>query len=265
MTINDFLRTVESELETRQLAADFAKCVQPGLTISMNATLGAGKTRFAQAFAEACDVPAGAVVSPTYVICQEYAGASFDIHHLDVYRLTSDDEFLELGSDELFAGSSVKLIEWGEQVVSCLPDDRIDLQIAVTGETSRTFVFRSTGPVAGQTVKSLQAGQPTLIYKITPRSLWEASAETGTFKGAPIDLEDGFIHFSAAHQVAATASKHFAGQTELLLVATDTSSLGESLRWEASRGGDLFPHLYGELPVALSTNVTKLEDALADF
>lgn len=94
------------------------------------------------------------------------------------------------------------------------------------------------------------------IYKICPISLWRAALADGVFRGAPIDQKDGFIHFSAADQVAETAAKHFAGQTDLLLLYVDTVSLGDRLRWEVSRGGALFPHLYGELPLA---SVTKIE------
>lgn len=86
-----------------------------------------------------------------------------------------------------------------------------------------------------------------IIYKITPRTAWEEAEQRGKFEGAPIDLQDGFIHFSAADQVAETAAKHFAGQDDLLLVAVDAASLGETLKWEVSRGGALFPHLYATL------------------
>ena len=86
-----------------------------------------------------------------------------------------------------------------------------------------------------------------LIYKITPRLDWETAKAAGSFEGATIDLQDGFIHFSSASQVAETAAKHFAGQTDLLLVAVDTESLGDDLKWEVSRGGALFPHLYAVL------------------
>lgn len=90
----------------------------------------------------------------------------------------------------------------------------------------------------------------TLIYKITPRADWEAALASGTFTGAPVDLADGFIHFSTAAQVAETAARHFRGQPDLLLVAFDASALGPALKWEPSRGGDLFPHLYAPLAVA---------------
>jgi len=86
-----------------------------------------------------------------------------------------------------------------------------------------------------------------LIYKICPRSLWQQAERTGAFSGAPVDQADGYIHFSTAEQVAETAAKHFAGQADLLLVAVDAAALGPALKWEPSRGGALFPHLYGTL------------------
>jgi uncharacterized protein (DUF952 family) len=87
-----------------------------------------------------------------------------------------------------------------------------------------------------------------LIFKIVPAALWHASAPAGRFAGSPVDLADGFIHFSTAAQVRATAARHFAGQPDLLLVAVSTDTL--NLAWEPSRGGDLFPHLYGDLPLS---------------
>jgi uncharacterized protein (DUF952 family) len=90
-----------------------------------------------------------------------------------------------------------------------------------------------------------------IIYKICPEILWREAERAGRFDGAPIDLADGYIHFSAADQVRETAAKHYAGQRDLLLVAVDAGSLGEALKWEVSRGGALFPHLYATLdPVA---------------
>ncbi len=97
-----------------------------------------------------------------------------------------------------------------------------------------------------------------LIYKITPAALWREAERIGVFAGAPVDLTDGFIHLSAADQLAETAAKHFAGQGDLLLVAVDTVALGEALRWEPSRGGALFPHLHAALPVAAVSWVKPL-------
>ncbi len=88
------------------------------------------------------------------------------------------------------------------------------------------------------------------IYKIAPRTLWQEAEDKGRFTGAPVDLADGYIHFSTADQAVETAAKHFGGQDDLVLVAVDAASLGEALRWEPSRGGALFPHLYGPLDLA---------------
>jgi len=87
----------------------------------------------------------------------------------------------------------------------------------------------------------------SIIYKIVPQSLWLEAKERGYFAGSPVDLADGFIHFSTLEQAAETAAKHFAGQDDLLLVAIKAEVLGASLKYEPSRGGALFPHLYGKL------------------
>ena len=88
-----------------------------------------------------------------------------------------------------------------------------------------------------------------VVYKICPLALWRESERAGVFRGAPVDARDGYIHFSAAQQVAETAARHFVGQDDLVLVAVDAGALGAVLKWEPSRGGALFPHLYGELPL----------------
>lgn len=86
-----------------------------------------------------------------------------------------------------------------------------------------------------------------LIFKIESQQVWQAAQAAGVYGGAPVDHQDGFIHFSAADQVAGTLEKHFAGRDGLLLIAVDPETLGEDLRWETSRGGALFPHLYAPL------------------
>lgn len=96
------------------------------------------------------------------------------------------------------------------------------------------------------------------IYKILPKQLWLEAMETGSFIGSALDLADGFIHFSTAAQLHDTASKHFAGVPDLVLVAVPAETLGTAIRWEVSRGGDLFPHLYGPLPVTLAAWVKPL-------
>jgi uncharacterized protein (DUF952 family) len=98
----------------------------------------------------------------------------------------------------------------------------------------------------------------TIIYKICPETLWREAEARGVFKGAPVDQYDGYIHFSAADQVAETAAKHFAGQDDLLLIAVDSTRLGHRLLWEPSRGGALFPHLYGDLELSAVLKVERL-------
>ena len=89
-----------------------------------------------------------------------------------------------------------------------------------------------------------------LIYKILTSTQWAELQRDGESAGAPVDLADGFVHFSSAPQVAETAAKHFSGQTGLMLLALEAAGLGEALRWEPSRGGALFPHLYDMLRLA---------------
>jgi uncharacterized protein (DUF952 family) len=90
----------------------------------------------------------------------------------------------------------------------------------------------------------------TTIYKICGTAQWGQAERNDAFRGSAVDLADGYIHFSTAAQVADTAAKHFAGMSDLVLVAVEAEDLGGALKWETSRGGALFPHLYGPLPVA---------------
>ena len=99
---------------------------------------------------------------------------------------------------------------------------------------------------------------PTIIYKICDAAAWRAAESAGVFRGAAIDLADGYIHFSSRDQVAETAARHFAGVPDLVLVAVDADALGPALRHEPSRGGALFPHLYGVLPMSAVVSVKPL-------
>lgn len=89
----------------------------------------------------------------------------------------------------------------------------------------------------------------TTIYKICERAAWQEAERAGIYHGSAVDRRDGFIHFSTAAQAAETVTKHFAGQKDLVLIAVNDADLGPSLKWESSRGGDLFPHLYARLPI----------------
>ena len=89
-----------------------------------------------------------------------------------------------------------------------------------------------------------------IILKIFRRAEWDAFSAKGETNGAPVDLADGYIHFSTPEQAAETAAKHFAGAPDLILVGVDPQALGDALKWEPSRGGALFPHLYRALRMA---------------
>ena len=100
----------------------------------------------------------------------------------------------------------------------------------------------------------------TIVYKIVPASLWREAERKGVFEGAAIDLTDGFIHFSTGPQAQETADKHFRGQSDLLLVAVEAEAFGDSMKWEVSRGGALFPHLYAPLEISAALSVARIPD-----
>lgn len=91
---------------------------------------------------------------------------------------------------------------------------------------------------------------PATAFKIVTADQWDSWKTAGIFTGAPVDLADGFIHLSAADQVAETAAKHFAGQEGLILAEIDLATLGDAVKWEPSRGGALFPHVYAAIPLS---------------
>ena len=96
------------------------------------------------------------------------------------------------------------------------------------------------------------------IYHICRRDEWQAALARGRYDGSSQDEADGFIHFSTAGQVAESAAKHRAGQPGLILLTVDSALLGSTLRWEPARGGALFPHLYGALPLEAVVSVDDL-------
>ena len=99
------------------------------------------------------------------------------------------------------------------------------------------------------------------IYKLLDRGEWEEARASGAYEGSAVDRADGYIHMSTAAQLAETGRRHYAGREGLVLVAIDPTALGEALRWEASRGGDLFPHLYGPLPLSAALSERALSVA----
>lgn len=99
----------------------------------------------------------------------------------------------------------------------------------------------------------------TRIYKLMTRPEWLAASDAGVFTGSPVDLADGFIHFSTAAQAQETGRRYFSGVEGLVAVVFEAEALGAALKWEPSRGGDLFPHLYGPLPTALAVEAMPVD------
>jgi tRNA threonylcarbamoyladenosine biosynthesis protein TsaE len=139
-----FVFDTASEADTDRFGVALAAVLPPGTTIALNGTLGAGKTRLVQAIAAGCGVDRQDVVSPTFVLCQRYQGDR-TIYHLDAYRLRDDDEFRELGPEEFFDSDGLTIIEWADKVADCLPEERIEIDIEVTGATERRFTLRGLG------------------------------------------------------------------------------------------------------------------------
>jgi uncharacterized protein (DUF952 family) len=97
------------------------------------------------------------------------------------------------------------------------------------------------------------------VFKVVTRAAWEDACRSGTFAGSADDVRDGFIHLSTREQLAGTLAKHFRGQDGLVLIQFETHLLGEQLRWEKSRGGDAFPHLYTVLPTGSACTLHALD------
>jgi len=154
--MTQFVFEAASEADTDRLGAALAAVLPPGTTIALNGTLGAGKTRLVQAIAAACGIQREEVVSPTFVLCQRYQGDR-TIYHLDAYRLRDDDEFRELGPEEFFESDGLTIIEWADKVADCLPDERVEIDIEVTGANDRHFMVRGLGKQCEDVVASLSA------------------------------------------------------------------------------------------------------------
>ncbi len=152
--MSQFTFLADSIADTERLGAALADVLPDGTTVALCGTLGAGKTRLVQAIAAACGVPRDEVVSPTFVLCQQYQGRR-TLYHLDAYRLRDDDEFLELGPEEFFAAQAVTLIEWADRVRDCLPPEHIEINMEVTGETARRFQITAVGQMHRQTIEAL--------------------------------------------------------------------------------------------------------------
>ena len=142
--MDHFIYDADGESQTEVFGAALAKVLPAGTVVSLQGTLGAGKTRLVQAVATAYGVAREDVVSPTFVLIQEYQGDR-PVYHIDAYRVRDEDEFEQLGPEEYFEGEGITLVEWADRVEPCMPPDRLDVQIEVTGEHSRRFTVRALG------------------------------------------------------------------------------------------------------------------------
>lgn len=138
-----YVLEADNEDESAAFAAALAKRAEPGTLLALDGDLGAGKTRFAQAFAAALGVP-GIVNSPTFTLIKEYEGGRLPFYHMDAYRL-SLAEAEQLGLDEYFLGEGATLVEWASLIELLLPPERLHLHIAITGSTSRRYECRPIG------------------------------------------------------------------------------------------------------------------------
>ena len=152
--MNTILYEAADEAGTERLARALAATLPAGAVIALNGTLGAGKTRLVQAIAATVGVERRAVVSPTYVLVQEYAGSK-PIYHFDLYRLRDEDEFLELAPDEYFARGGWTFLEWASKFPRCLPAERLDITIDVLGETSRRFTLTAHGAAYARVMEAV--------------------------------------------------------------------------------------------------------------
>ena len=139
-----FTYQADEEAATAALGAALAAVLPAGSTVALCGTLGAGKTRLVQAVAAAAGVEPRSVVSPSFVLIQEYAGR-VPIYHIDAYRLRDADEFRQLGPEEYFEGRGLVLIEWADRVRPALPPQRMEIDITVTGPQSRRFDLTALG------------------------------------------------------------------------------------------------------------------------
>jgi tRNA threonylcarbamoyladenosine biosynthesis protein TsaE len=146
---------VESLEATAALGRRLGELLFPGAVVALVGPLGAGKTHLVRAMAEGLGIRDGRVVtSPTFVLIQEYQ-ARLPVYHFDAYRLSTPEEFIDLGAHEYFAGGGVCLVEWADRVASCLPPEFLRITIGITGETSRHFLIGGFGEKYAEVVRAL--------------------------------------------------------------------------------------------------------------
>ena len=154
--MNEFRWRSHSPDDTDRLARAIAAALPDTAVIALVGTLGAGKTRFVQGLAAALGVSREEVVSPTFVLCQEYHGSRV-IQHYDLYRLTREQEFWNLGPEEAFESPGVVLIEWADRFPQCLPANHLEIRIEHVEDSTREFCVRPVGSGYEATVDAVRA------------------------------------------------------------------------------------------------------------
>lgn len=150
-----------SEDATELLGKAIGDSIEQAAIIALVGDLGAGKTRLARAISVALGVNPSAVSSPTFVLIHEYEGV-LPIYHFDAYRLKNASEFLDLGADELMNDNSVCLIEWADRVAQFIPEDRLEIAIAITSTSARKFNIVANGPTSLQLQSRIRDRLPAL-------------------------------------------------------------------------------------------------------
>jgi tRNA threonylcarbamoyladenosine biosynthesis protein TsaE len=166
LPMDSFTFDARDESDTRRFGTALAAALPDGSVVALCGTLGSGKTRLVQAVAEACGVDRSEVISPTFVLIQEHHGRR-SIYHFDAYRMRDEDEFARLGPEEYFEGDGITLVEWADRVERCLPPDRLDVHIEVTGEDSRRFEIRPRGRFDSSVVNRLAEALTEKSYRDT--------------------------------------------------------------------------------------------------
>lgn len=153
--------------DTERLGRALADVLPERCVVALCGTLGAGKTRLVQALAEACGIARREVISPTFVLLQEYHGRR-TLYHFDAYRIRDEEEFQALGPDEYFESPALVVIEWADRVAGCLPAERLEINIEITGHTARRFEVRAHGPL-------LSGILPELAHRLglNPNPAWQ--------------------------------------------------------------------------------------------
>jgi len=143
------------EEETARLGAALAGCLPRRALVTLDGTLGAGKTRLVRGLAVAAGIDSRAVVSPTFTLVNEYVGPT-PIFHFDAYRMRDEQEFLDLGFEEYLERDGWCLVEWSDRVTGCLPDERLEVRIAVSGSDSREVLFVAHGEECVRVIERLE-------------------------------------------------------------------------------------------------------------